>query len=102
MGGLGDRFGTAVGIELDQNGGDVKFDGVEGNSKSARDCFVGGTICHRREHFKFAGRQWRIPVIAYVELLAQKWLSMQQRGEELPLKHNKPVGDRPDCGDYFP
>ena len=44
----------------------------------------------------------RIPVIAWVELLAQKWLSMEQRGEELPLKHNKPVGDRLDCGDYFP
>ena len=63
----------------------MKFNGVEGNPQPTRNCFVGGTICHRCEHFKFAGRQVRIPVIACVELLAQKWLSMEQRGEELPM-----------------
>jgi hypothetical protein len=51
-------------------------------------------ICHRREHLKFAGRQLGIPVIACVELLAQKWLSMEQRGEELPLKQDKPATAR--------
>src|SRR5271157_5463481 len=51
--------------------------GVEGNPQPTRNCFVGGTICHRREHFKFAGRQLRIPVIACVELLTQKWVRIE-------------------------
>ena len=70
----------------------MKFDGVEGNPQPTRNCFVGGTIRHRREHFNFVGRQLRIPVIACVELLAQKWLSMEQRGEELPLTSPRPRG----------
>ncbi len=87
-------FCPSVSVEFFENRGDVKFDGVEGNPQPTRNCFVGGTIRHRREHFKFAGRQLRIPVIACVELLAQKWLSMEQRGEELLLKHNKPATAR--------
>jgi len=84
----------SVSVEFFENRGDMKFDGVEGNPQPTRNCFVGGTIRHRREHLKFAGRQLGIPVIACVELLAQKWLSMEQRDEELPLKHNKPATAR--------
>ena len=72
LGSLHDSFCPSVSVEFFENRGDVKFDGVEGNPQPARDCFVGGTICHRREHLKFAGRQLRIPVIACVELLTQK------------------------------
>ena len=68
LGSLHNSFCPSVSIEFFENRGDVKFDGVEGNAQSTRDCFVGGTICHRREHFKFAGRQ----VIARAELITQK------------------------------
>ena len=86
LGSLHDSFCPSVSVEFFENRGDVKFDGVEGNPQPARDCFVGGTICHRREHLKFAGRQLRIPVIACVELLAQKWLSMEHGLRTQPVR----------------
>ena len=47
--------------EFFENRGDVKFNGVEGNPQPTRNCFVGDTIRHRREHFKFAGRSCAYP-----------------------------------------
>ena len=96
MGSLHYSFCPSVSVEFFENRGDVKFNGVEGNPQPTRNCFVGGTICHRREHFKFAGRQLRIPVIACVELLTQKWVRIEQRGEELPLDNRTPPKASPD------
>src|ERR1700735_4455710 len=72
LGSLHYSFCPSVSVEFFENRGDVKFNGVEWNPQPTRNCFVGGTICRRREHFKFAGRQLRIPVIACVEW--RRWL----------------------------
>ena len=54
--GPSNRFGPAVRFELCENGSNVEFGGVEGNSQPTRDRFVGGPICHRGKHFELAGR----------------------------------------------
>jgi hypothetical protein len=51
-----DGLSPAVGIELCENGGDVKLCGVEGDSQSTCDRLVGGTICHCGKHFELARR----------------------------------------------
>ena len=51
-----DGFSAAVRIELFQNGGDVKLGSVKRDSKSTRNRFVGGSVCHRRQDFELAGR----------------------------------------------
>ena len=58
----------------------MKFDGVERNPQPTRNCFVGGTVRHRREHFKFAGRQLRIPVIAMGKAAGYRRRELERQG----------------------
>jgi hypothetical protein len=80
LGGLHYSFCPSVSVEFFENRGDVKFDGVEGNPQPTRNCFVGDTIRHRREHFKFAGRQLRIPVIAMGKAAGYRRRELERQG----------------------
>src|SRR5262249_21221856 len=51
------RLSPAVRTEFGKNAGDVKLDGVDGDSQPARDHLVRGAVCHRCKHFQFPRRQ---------------------------------------------
>src|SRR6267154_4200736 len=97
----GNRLGPAVGVELGQNGGDVKLRGVEGYLQPTRDRFVGGAVRHGGKHFKFARRQPCAGCVVAVGQFIGQRASIEQGRNELAWQDGKAAGDGLDRGDDF-